>query len=367
MRDDQRPFGHDHQDEEEERFDDALDELFGPDEDDQETRPRPSVQQPQPAAGSTPPSRAYEPDTHHHQMDDEHVIGVENEPPPASYTVVDEVPEAATSFSTAIAPERVVGPAESGRVTRDWRRIACFSCLAVVGIPALCLLALIILGIFADTDSDATPTVSGFFVDNTPTPDPTQAAGGPAQPVETGSLNERGEPFSTIMDGREQLGIEVDGAVGIGRLNSPVPVTVAAPLGDGWTLQINSVIPFANQIIADANRFNKPPASDRQFVMANVTATNSTGDPGTFDASFRLRLVGVSTGILYTTFEDPDRCRVVPDDYRDIEIAPGESASGNVCWQVRIEDVNNLILYSENFSEDEGAIWFNLTLDGSTS
>ncbi len=169
------------------------------------------------------------------------------------------------------------------------------------------------------------------------------------------------------MDGREPLVIEIDGEAGFGTLAKPVPLLTIAPLGDGWELQINSVTTDANQIVADTNMFNEPPAEGRQYVIANVTASNATEAANTFDASFRLRLAGTESGNIYTTFDETDRCGVIPEPVEDGEFAPNQSTTGNLCWQVRSEDVDSLVLFSENFSEDDGAIWFAVTAVGSTS
>ncbi|MEZ4521866.1 MAG: hypothetical protein R3A46_09540 [Thermomicrobiales bacterium] len=163
------------------------------------------------------------------------------------------------------------------------------------------------------------------------------------------------------MDGREQVLIELNGESGFGTINKPVPIGVSGPVGGGWDLRVNSVDPDANQTILDANMFNEPPAAERQFVLANITATNGTGQSEMFDASYRLRLVGTATGTVYTTFEVVDRCGVIPEPVEDVEIAHGDSISGNVCWQVLQEDLQSLILFNEEFLERDLAIWFDAT------
>ncbi len=357
MRDDQRPSDDNRLDEEDDRFDDALDDIFG--EDDEPWPQQRQQEAAQPPELPTPPASS-PPDPEPSHSQEGHVFGPGNAPPPSSYDIRESPPPtgAPTTAETSI-------PVASTAKARDWRKIACFGCLGVTGIPALCLLVLVVIGFSTGDDSDATPTVGGVFVDNTPTPDPTQAAGGPAPALGGDAISERGEPYSSIMEGRELLGIELDGEVGIGRLSRPVPVETTAPLGDGWLLTVDSVTVDANTLVADANTFNEPPAEDRQYVIAQVTATNDTEAAATFDASFRLRLIGAVTDTVYTTFEDQDRCGVIPDAFEDLDIAPGASASGNVCWQVLIEDLNNLVLFSENFTDDEGAIWFSLTLERS--
>ena len=410
MRDDQRPGPHRHPDDEDDRFDDALDDLFGPDDDEEvtrpqpsrqqpqppggtvpppveyvpdpshqhhteeplpgldegekETQPRPSGQRPQPAAGSTPPPREYVPDPDHVHEGDEPVLGPANRLPPPSYSTssTDSRP---TATETTIPVSR-----ESGG--RNWRRIACFGCLAAVGIPALCLAALIVIGLIVDPP-ETDPTQVGVFIDDgtieevtevAPTEAPTRASSESGDSV---SFEQLDEPFRSIMDGRQPLDIEVDGESGFGALDKPVPLMIRAPLGDGWDLAINSITPNANQLIANANMFNEPPAEGRQFVVASISATNTGADKRTFDASFRLRLASATSGNTYTTFDELDRCGVVPEAVTDDPIAEGESNTGNVCWQVRIDDLDGLVVYSESFNEGEVAIWFDVPVSGSAS
>ncbi|CAN5780726.1 hypothetical protein BH23CHL2_BH23CHL2_05330 [soil metagenome] len=248
-------------------------------------------------------------------------------------------------------------PVSTQRLGRDWRKIACFGCLVLVGIPALCLLALIILGMIADSDTSE-PTVVGVFVDQVTPEEEVPAAPTILEP------DNLPEPYRTIMDGRAPATIDVAGETGYGALDKPVPVGVPAPVGGGWNLQIVSIVQNADQIVADANMFNDPPQAGRQYVVANVTATRRTEPAEIFDASFQLRLVGTVTGTVYTTFDTSDRCGVIPDPVPDVQVISGESVNGNVCWQVRVEDLPELVLYNESFDDLDPAIWFSVTSNG---
>ena len=380
MRDDQRPGDQQHPDDEDERFDDALDDLFGPDDDEEVTRPRPSRQQPQPPGGTTPPSYDYSPDPGHRHDVDEPLSGPDEAadeaasrtshsqalpgsgtpPPPPSYDRSSTTSQPTATQTTIPVSRRPAG--------RNWRRIACFGCLAAVGIPALCLLILLIIGLIVDTP-DSDPTQVGVFIDDGTVENVTETSILETPPSDSsGSQDSSGssdleEPFRSIMDGRQPIEIEVEGESGFGALDKPIPLAVRAPLGDGWDLQVQSVTRNANQMIEDANMFNDPPAEDRQFIIATVAVTNTGAGERTFDASFRLRLVSTTSGNTYTTFDEFDRCGVVPDATTDDPVPTGQANTGNVCWQVRIDDLDSLVVYSEDFSESEAAIWFALTGD----
>jgi hypothetical protein len=261
MRDDQRPDRR--QGDEDDDFDDALDDLFGPDDD--QIEPRPSRQQPQPAGGSTPPPYEYTPDPNHdHETDEPGTISgprptdQEAEPtagseppahektpgPPREHERELDVHELEDppwpSYDTATATSQTqqtsipVSPSPRGR---NWRRIACFGCLAAVGIPALCLLALLIIGLIVGP-SEAEPTNSGLFV------------------VET----------SNIYD----------------------------PRGD-----------------------------DGQFVFDQILVTKTTDFVAFFDSSFRSRITDTNLGDYNTTFESENRCGIVPISASDEDLHEG--------------------------------------------
>jgi hypothetical protein len=240
---------------------------------------------------------------------------------------------------------------------RNWRKIACIGCLVLVGVPALCLGILIVIGLFVD-EGEGTPTPPvGRFADD--------ATADPLAETVIAAAGGLPEPFPTITQDRPTGSVDVLDQRGFGSPRKPVPVGFAAPVGGGWELQINAVTEDANQIVADANMFNDPPAEDRQFLIANVTASRQSEPAAAFDASFDLRLVGASTGSAYTTFEEPDYCGVIPDPFPDTAISAGQPVSGNVCWQVRTDDLRHLMLYRETYTTDP-VIWFAVTLDGLT-
>lgn len=363
MRDDQRPDRDQRRDDIRERFDEALDELFGASEEEQS-----AGQTPQPPAEEAVPERAIgQPREHEqhppHELDDRHVLGPGNTAPPSSYGM--------PTRPTSVQPEQSEPPTMSagGPATqthtptptislpggRNWRRLGCYGCLVLVGVPALCLTVLLVIGLVVG-DDEATPTPVAE-VGDAPAIDATSQE----------SAGDAAEPFATIATGRPQETIEIAGSNGYGSREQPIPLGHAGPLGGGWELRIDAVIENANAEIAEANMFNEPPAEGRQFVIARVTARNTSEAPAIFDALFRLRLVAPASGSVYTTFKLEDYCGVVPDMFPDAEIAPGEQLSGNVCWQVRSEDVDHLVLYSDSMEGNDNEIWFALTGPGTSA
>lgn len=372
MRDDQRPDRDQRRDELRERFDEALDELFGVEPDAEpggQTPPPPAVEEPsrqgEPERTPVPhPAQLSEPEPTHephppHQIDERHVLGPGNVPPPPSYGMPTrsaspppEQAEPPTMVAGEPAHEPVSQQQAAIRPGRNWRRIGCYTCLVLVGVPTFCLGVLLVIGLIVG-DEVATPTPAA------------QVEG--LQPVEVdgaGDAPALDEPYASISADRPSGVLFINDEGPFGSLESPVPLGYAAPLGDGWTLQIDAVTENANELIVAENMFNVPPAEGRQFLIARVTATNSTGTPAVFDARYRLRLVGGATGTVYTAFAINDHCGVIPDPFPDDLIPSGSRASGNVCWQVWTEDLPSLLLFNESYSELDLDVWFAVTGGG---
>lgn len=132
----------------------------------------------------------------------------------------------------------------------------------------------------------------------------------------------------------------VDRAPG-GRLN-PYPMGTSATLVDQWQMSVVDSDPNANDEVAQENQFNDPPASGTQFYMVRVRATYTGEGSSRFEGSYRLRALGQS-GVTYSTFENS--CGVIPDELEDPETFKGGTIEGNVCFEVRQEDVAGLLLF----------------------
>ena len=91
-----------------------------------------------------------------------------------------------------------------------------------------------------------------------------------------------------------------------------------------------------------------------------MALTNHTGE-----ARRALSVVDVSTlgqsGVVYTAFDD--RCGVLRDELPGLEVPPGGAVEGSLCFSVRTEDVESLILYTNFYLtfDPEGLVFFALT------
>lgn len=127
MRDDQRSNNPSGPDDRRDAFDDALDDLFGPDNDDEPT-----------VADSSPPFSSPPPATFDQgYQEPQEYRSPEPSPPP---------------FSTP--PRRVSGPGIRGWT---WRQAGCYTCLGFFGIIFACVVILFIIGLITGDTADPAP------------------------------------------------------------------------------------------------------------------------------------------------------------------------------------------------------------------
>ena len=131
----------------------------------------------------------------------------------------------------------------------------------------------------------------------------------------------------------------------VGTRSNPVPSGTTFPLGNGWSIKVDSIIPDATATVMAENQFNDAPAPGGQFFIATVTVTNvSSGDSRFRDPD--LRSVG-SLNTPYTTYTNS--CGVIPNSFlfAGAEAFPGGSLTRNVCWQVSTGEAGNLQMFYE--------------------
>ena len=154
----------------------------------------------------------------------------------------------------------------------------------------------------------------------------------------------------------------IDPSAPLGAYNNPYAVGTAQPTEGGWTIQVDSVTPDGTQAVLDENSFNEDPEPGRQFFIATITATNTGTAPATFDGNFRLRVMGAD-GTTYTAFGDA--CGVTPNEWdQDIEVAPGQSLTGNLCWSVPSDQLANLRMYDDEALDAGTVAYWSLGQDG---
>lgn len=145
----------------------------------------------------------------------------------------------------------------------------------------------------------------------------------------------------------------------VGSREDPIPLGTEADTGGEWFVSVVDVIPDATDLVLTENQFNDPPASGNQFFIVRISATYEGERSSTFPATNALSLVGESS-VAYTPFADS--CGVVPDALSSTEVFTSGTVEGNVCWQVRSDEVDSLVMYSEDFItfDRDRQAWFAL-------
>jgi hypothetical protein len=143
--------------------------------------------------------------------------------------------------------------------------------------------------------------------------------------------------------------------VGPGSRQQPFPLGAPGTLADGWQLQITGVTPDAWSGIHSAVPSSIAPATDQRDFMVRVRATYHGQGTGVFSA-MRLVLIGP----VQTTYDQlHNGCGVVPDMVPPNLVTPGGEVSGNVCFTVRVADVDGLLLV-DNQPSDTDRLYFAL-------
>ncbi len=145
----------------------------------------------------------------------------------------------------------------------------------------------------------------------------------------------------------------------VGSREDPIPLGTEADTGGEWFVSVVEVIPDATDLVLAENQFNDRPASGNQFFIVRISATYEGERSSTFPATNALSLVGESS-VAYTPFADS--CGVVPDALSSTEVFTGGTVEGNVCWQVQSDEVDSLVMYSEDFItfDRDRQAWFAL-------
>jgi hypothetical protein len=145
-----------------------------------------------------------------------------------------------------------------------------------------------------------------------------------------------------------------------GARENPYAIGQTGPLGNNWNLRVNSVTPNASdQVVAyhDPGGFeNKPPPAGAQDFMAQVTLTyTGGGSSNAFDNVLdRLQAEG-SHNAPYAYYS----CGVPPaPNFESVsgDLFSGQSITGNVCFQVAVNDVDSLLAYVDAVKP----VWFAL-------
>jgi len=143
---------------------------------------------------------------------------------------------------------------------------------------------------------------------------------------------------------------------GPGSRQQPLPLGAPGTLADGWQLVVTGVTPDAWSGIHSAIASSTAPAADQRDYMVRVQATFVGQGTGVFSAMRLALLSGVQT----TYDQLHNNCGIVPDIVPPNLVTAGGSLRGNVCFTVRVSDIDSLVLFDNQSSFDQDRLYFSL-------
>jgi hypothetical protein len=124
---------------------------------------------------------------------------------------------------------------------------------------------------------------------------------------------------------------------------SPTPIGMAADIGEGWTLTVNTPASDVTDAVLAANDFNAPPPDGFRFIGVNVTYAYS-GEGSASGFSVSANAVGDSNLSL------SNQCGVTPDAIDLMaDLFSGGSVSGGLCFVVPSGSPNLVLYATANF------------------
>lgn len=123
-----------------------------------------------------------------------------------------------------------------------------------------------------------------------------------------------------------------------GTREDPIPIGTTFELENGWKIAVLSVIPNANSIIHQENRFNPEPENGDQYFLAMIEAKNNGTDVDKFN-EYYFNAVGASA-VAYGSASV-----VLPNPLPFTDVFPGGVVEGYMCWEIKSTDANSLTMY----------------------
>jgi hypothetical protein len=148
---------------------------------------------------------------------------------------------------------------------------------------------------------------------------------------------------------------------GPGSRSDPIAIGRAADIGAGWRLKVLHVTPNADSLVAHAVNGTKPPKGARDFLI-KLAVTYLGGGKGDLQSLVTngLTVMGVHNAS-YNLIQNP--CGEFMRERFDLaqvgSVFSGQTARGNVCFQIAANDAKTLMLYP-GYSKDATALFGNL-------
>jgi len=149
-------------------------------------------------------------------------------------------------------------------------------------------------------------------------------------------------------------------------LRAPIDAGATGTVGN-FDLEVIDTTPDATRVVLDFDAENAAPAPGNQFFMVRIAARyTGTASAGSAGRALQFRAVGAS-GTGY--FSGAATCGRLPDHKFFMEQpAPGESEEFNICWEIRADDADSLVMLVtaigiEDIPAGAEEAWFSLGND----
>lgn len=201
--------------------------------------------------------------------------------------------------------------------------------------------------------------LSGFFLGRAQDRDVDRASDDPTRstPTDDGSITTRPPGDTVPQESPDEPTTSAPGTElapsTIGSLDNPIPAGQAYVLGR-YEIEVLDATRDADSLLTDHDSTNPPPPSGSQHVLVEVSVrfedADRLGNPGSIPFF-------VSDGSNRWSSHDAS-CGTIPEDLGRVGfIEPGDDVTGQVCFTVPEEAVDNLVFATEGFA---GPLYFAL-------
>lgn len=141
-----------------------------------------------------------------------------------------------------------------------------------------------------------------------------------------------------------------------GPRDNPIPLGQQADIGSGLTLSVQYVVQDAAWLAGFTSDPETLTADGFQLLLAGLRVTNGGSGKVGLDGDSAFR--AASARPRAQDYAPATSCGAYPDRLPVVELAPGTSTAGTVCFVVAQADVAGLELYYRNPSPLEGRLYF---------
>jgi hypothetical protein len=129
----------------------------------------------------------------------------------------------------------------------------------------------------------------------------------------------------------------------------------------GWSVEVNAAELRADDTMSNANDDNFRPEAGKHYVLANLTVTNGTDQPGIWSTQLQFSLHTTAGADIS---EDSCRSSTPPSSLLSAgAMRPGATATGNVCFEAsdaELEDAVLLVAPADPASAEGGRQYLSL-------